>query len=68
MTKTFKAGDRVSWKSHGGTAKGRVLHKQTSDMVLKGHQVRASHEEPQYIVSSDNGGEAAHKPSALKHI
>ncbi|WP_164523246.1 DUF2945 domain-containing protein [Sphingomonas koreensis] len=37
-------------------------------MVLKGHQVRASHREPQYIVSSDNGGNAAHKPSALEHI
>lgn len=68
MTKSLKAGDRVSWKSHGGTAKGEVLHKQTSDMVLKGHQVRASREEPQYIVRSDNGGEAAHKPSALTKI
>jgi hypothetical protein len=68
VTKSFKAGDRVSWKSHGGTAKGEVLHKQTSDMVLKGHQVRASLEEPQYIVSSDNGGQAAHKPSALTKI
>jgi hypothetical protein len=68
MAKQLKAGDRVSWKSHGGTAKGKVLHKQTSDMVLKGHQVRASTEEPQYIVSSDNGGKAAHKPSALTKI
>ncbi len=68
MAQAFKPGTRVSWKSHGGSAKGEVLHKQTSDMVLKGHQVRASSEEPQYIVKSDNGGEASHKPSALKRI
>ena len=68
MAQSFNPGVRVSWKSHGGTAKGEVLHKQTSDMVLKGHQVRASREEPQYIVKSDNGGKASHKPSALTRI
>ncbi|MEG3180513.1 DUF2945 domain-containing protein [Sphingomonas sp. LT1P40] len=68
MAQAFKPGVRVSWKSHGHTAKGEVLHKQTSDMVLKGHQVRASREEPQYIVKSDNGGKASHKPSALNRI
>lgn len=68
MTKNLKSGDRVSWKSHGGTAKGEVIHKQTSDTTIKGHQVRASREEPQYIVESDNGGKASHKPSALTKI
>ncbi|HEY0623910.1 DUF2945 domain-containing protein [Sphingomonas sp.] len=71
-------GESVRWRSPDkppaagkpgrGAARGQVLHKQTPDMVLKGHQVRASREEPQYIVSSDNGGNAAHKPSALDHI
>ncbi len=68
MTKDLKSGDRVSWKSHGGTATGKVLHKQTSDTTLQGHQVRASRKEPQYIVRSDNGGKASHKPSALTKI
>ena len=68
MTESFKPGVRVSWKSHRGTAKGEVLHKQTSDTTIKEHQVRASREEPQYIVKSDNGGKAAHKPSALTKI
>lgn len=68
MSKDLKSGDRVSWKSHGGTAEGKVLHKQTSDTTIKGHQVRASREEPQYIVESDNGGKASHKPSALTKI
>ncbi len=62
---TVKKGDAVSWKSHGGTAHGKVVKKQTSDTTIKGHQVRASPDEPQYIVESDNGGKAAHKAAAL---
>ena len=61
----FKKGDAVTWKSHGGTAHGTVEKKQTTDTKIKGHQVRASPEEPQYIVESDNGGKAAHKAEAL---
>jgi hypothetical protein len=68
VAKDLKSGDRVSWKSHGGVARGEVLHKQVSDTTIKGHQVRASREEPQYIVTSDNGGKASHKPSALTKI
>ena len=68
MAEGLKSGDRVSWRSHGGTAEGKVLHKQTSDTTINGHQVRASREEPQYIVQSDNGGKASHKPSALTKI
>lgn len=65
MTKELKKGDEVTWKSHGGTAHGTVEKKQTSDTKIKGHQVRASSDDPQYIVKSDNGGKAAHKPGAL---
>ena len=61
-----KTGDKVTWQSHGGTAHGKVVKKQTSDTTIKGHQVRASADDPQYIVESDNGGKAAHKASALK--
>ena len=62
----LKKGDKVEWSSHGGTAHGTVEKKQTSDTKIKSHTVRASKEEPQYIVKSDNGGEAAHKREALK--
>ena len=62
----FKKGDRVTWSSHGGTADGEVLRKITSDTEAGGRTVRASPEEPQYLVRSDNGGEAVHKPEALK--
>ncbi|MCU6453519.1 DUF2945 domain-containing protein [Sphingomonas sp. A2-49] len=61
-----KRGDEVRWKSHGGTAHGVVEKKQTSDTQIKGHTVRASEDDPQYIVKSDNGGKAAHKAAALK--
>jgi hypothetical protein len=60
-----KKGDEVTWKSHGGEAHGTVEKKQTSDTKIKSHTVRASKEEPQFIVRSDNGGKAAHKASAL---
>ncbi len=63
----FKTGDRVSWKSHGGEAVGTVEKKITSDTEAAGRTVRASKDEPQYLVKSEkSGGEAVHKPSALK--
>jgi len=61
-----KAGDKVTWNSHGGTAHGTVEKKVDHDTKVKGHQVRASKDVPQFIVKSDKGGEAAHKASALK--
>jgi hypothetical protein len=65
----FAKGDRVRWKSHGGQAEGEVLKKITSDTEAAGRTVRASSEEPQYLVRSDkSGGEAVHKPDALERM
>ena len=62
----FEKGDRVTWQSHGGTAEGVVEKKITSDTEAAGRTVRASEDEPQYLVKSDkSGGEAVHKPEAL---
>lgn len=68
MTKNLKPGDKVSWSSHGrNDAEGTVQKKVTSETKIKGHAVKASDDNPQFIVKSENsGGEAAHKPSALK--
>jgi len=66
MSTEFSQGDRVSWNSHGSTAHGEVLRKITSDTEAAGRSVRASKDEPQYLVRSDNGGEAVHKPDALR--
>ncbi|RZM31100.1 MAG: DUF2945 domain-containing protein [Sphingomonas sp.] len=62
---TPRKGDEVAWKSPGGTAHGTVEKKLTADTKIKGHQVRASKDDPQYLVESDNGGKAAHKAEAL---
>ena len=63
----FKQGDKVKWKSHGGEAVGYVEQKITSDTEAAGRKVRASKDEPQYLVRSEkSGGEAAHKPEALE--
>ena len=67
MSEDFKEGDRVIWKSHGGNAEGDVLQKITDESELAGRKVRASKDDPQYVVRSDkSGGEAVHKPSALR--
>lgn len=65
MAKDLKAGDKVSWKSHGGTAHGKVVKKQTSATTIKGHKVAASKDDPQYIVETEDGKKAAHKEAAL---
>ena len=59
-------GDHVTWKSHGGPAEGVVEKEITTDTEAAGRTVRASKDEPQYLVKSEkSGGEAVHKPSAL---
>ena len=63
----FEKSDRVAWSSHGGEAVGEVLKKITEDTGEAGRTVRASPDEPQYLVRSRNGGEAVHKASALKN-
>jgi hypothetical protein len=68
MTKQFKAGDRVTWSSHGGTAEGKVVRKLTSARSIKGHKVAASKDNPEYLVETDEGKQAAHKPGALTKI
>lgn len=66
MSDELHKGDKVTWKSHGGEAVGQVEKKITSDTEAAGRTVRASRDNPQYLVKSDtSGGEAVHKPSAL---
>ena len=60
-------GDKVEWNSHGSKAVGTVEEKITSETEAGGRKVKASKEEPQYLVRSEKGGgEAVHKPSALR--
>ena len=63
----FKKGDKVKWNSHGGEAVGKVQKKITEETEAGGRKVKASKDEPQYLVKSDkSGGTAVHKPGALK--
>ena len=62
----FKKGDRVTWRSHGGEAVGVVEEVITEDNQAGGRTVRASKDEPQFLVRSEkSGGTAVHKATAL---
>ena len=66
MSDDLKRGDHVTWKSHGGTAEGTVEKKITADTEAAGRTVRASDDDPQYLVRSEKSGKTAvHKPGAL---
>jgi hypothetical protein len=67
MTKTLKAGDKVSSASSGGHSIGEVVKTQTTPTQIKGHMAAASKDNPQYILKSGKSGKtAAHKASRLK--
>ena len=69
MSKQFKKGDEVSWKSSQGKIEGVVQKKITKPMEIKEHHVAASPENPEIIVkSAKTGAIAAHKPNSLKRI
>ena len=67
MAKTLKPGDKVAWDTSHGVTQRRVVRKQTSKTQIKGHTVKASKDNPQYIVESEKSGKrAAHKPDELR--
>ena len=67
MSDSFHKGDHVQWESSQGTVHGTIKEKLTAPIKIKGHEVAASAEAPQYLVVSDKtGAEAAHKPEALR--
>jgi len=68
MPEEFEVGDKVVWSSHGqDDTPGVVERKITSETTAGGRTVKASENEPQYLVRSEKGGgEAVHKPSALR--
>jgi hypothetical protein len=67
MADDLQRGDHVSWKSHGGEAEGTVEKRITTETDAGGRHVKASKDEPQYLVKSEkSGGEAVHRPGALE--
>ena len=60
-------GDKVKWKTSQGETKGKVEKRITSDTKIKDNKVKASKDNPKYVVESDKtGNKAAHKPESLK--
>ena len=69
MTKSFKAGDHVSWNSEAGRVRGRILRVHRKDVNYKGYIHHASPDDPQYEIKSDKTDHVAvHKGSALSKI
>ena len=65
----FKVGDHVEWNSEAGHVRGTIKKKVISAIKFKTYTVRASKEEPQYLIKSDTTDHMAmHKGTALKKI
>jgi hypothetical protein len=68
-TETFRVGDHVEWNSEAGRVRGTIKRKITSPMRFKTYTVRASKDEPQFLIKSDvTDHMAVHKGSALRKI
>jgi Hypervirulence associated proteins TUDOR domain len=67
MKKDLKVGDHVEWNSEAGVVQGTIKKKVTSAVRFKTYVVRASKDEPQYLIKSDKTDHMAmHKGRALK--
>ena len=65
----FKVGDHVEWNSEAGRVRGTIKKKVTSATKFKTYTVRASKEEPQYLIKSDKTDHLAmHKGTALTKL
>jgi len=65
----FKVGDHVEWNSEAGRVRGTIKKKVTSAIKFKTYIVRASPDQPQYLIKSDKTDHMAiHKGGALKKI
>ncbi|MBF9134013.1 DUF2945 domain-containing protein [Plantactinospora sp. S1510] len=58
-------GDRVSWRSHGSTARGTVQEEITERTYAGKRTAATSKENPRYRVRTDEGRDAVHRPEVL---
>ena len=69
MPQRFAVGDSVSWNSEAGRVSGRIIKVHEKDFTYKGHNRRASPDDPQYEIRSEKTGHiAAHKGGALTKL
>ncbi len=69
MAETLKKSDPVEWDTPQGKTSGTVKKKLTSSSKIKSHEVKATKDNPEYLVITDKSHkEAAHKPETLKKV
>jgi hypothetical protein len=69
MKHAFKVGDQVRWNSEAGRVQGTIKKVIVAATKFKTYTVRASAEEPQYLIKSGKTDHLAmHKGAALKRI
>ena len=65
----YAIGDHVRWNSEAGHVTGRIVRVHLADFDYKGHRHRASRDDPQYEIKSDETDHiAAHKETALTKL
>jgi hypothetical protein len=69
MAKKLKKGDRVRWDAGNQSSVGTIEDVITSDTEAGGRKVKASPEEPQYLVRSEKSGRTAvHHPDKIHPV
>ena len=69
MAQDFKQGDTVEWNTPQGKTRGTVKKTLTEETTVGGQKVKASNDDPRYLVESEkSGNEAAHKPDSLTKV
>ena len=71
---SLRPGDRVAWSTSQGRTTGTIVEVLTGDARIgnrgqKGTKVRASDDDPRYLVESESTGKrAAHRADALEKL
>lgn len=64
--KTFKSGDRVSWRMAGSMGRGWVKRKLTDNIQVGSRIIRATEHAPRYLVKQEEGGLAFYRADMLR--
>ena len=63
----IRIGDKVSWNTSQGRTHGRVVKRLTSRTMVGGTEIRATRDDPRFVVESEKtGARAAHTADALR--
>jgi Hypervirulence associated proteins TUDOR domain len=69
LAQELKQGDKVEWNTPQGKTRGKVKKKLTSATEVGGQKIKASEDDPRYLVESEKSGkESAHKPDTLSKV